>query len=301
VRTPVLRRLLDAPSVWQWLDPLDVRLKQVVDAVLPSGRIADTLHGKDVGHPAHPPLAQAALSGLTGAALLGAAELVTGASAPSYGPGRRLLALVGIAGAAPTVVTGLADWSDLHEDQQRTGVVHAATMGAGLLLSVLARATGRRRRSAALDVAACSVVTFGAALGGHLAYRWAAGANHAEHFPHLVGEDWSRVCRSAEVGEGGLRGVTLGDEAVVVGRAEGQLFALADRCSHLAGPLHEGEVEVVAGVTCVVCPWHQSAFDVTDGEPRRGPAYAPQPVLDARETDGWVEVRPRRLPGVPSR
>jgi nitrite reductase/ring-hydroxylating ferredoxin subunit len=300
VRTPVLRRMLDAPSAWQWLDPLDVRLKQAADAVLPSGWLADTLHGKDVGHPAHPPLAQAALSGLTGAALLGAAELVSGGST-TYGPGRRLLALVGIAGAAPTVVTGLADWSELHEDQQRTGVVHAATMGAGLLLSLLARTTRHRRRSAALDVAACSVVTVGAALGGHLAYRWAAGANHAEQFPHLVGEGWSRVCRSAEVGEGHLTGVVLGDEAVVVGRAGGDVFALADRCSHLSGPLHEGEVEVVDGATCVVCPWHQSAFDVADGEPRRGPAYAPQPVLDAREADGWVEVRPRRLPGVPPR
>ncbi len=261
------------------------------------------MHGRDVGHPAHPPLAQAALSGLTGAAVLGAAELVLSpaGSASPYGSARRLLALVGMAGAAPTAVTGLADWSDLHEDQQRTGAVHAGTMAAGLVVSLLARVTRSSRRSAALDVAACTVVTLGAALGGHLAYRWAAGANHAEDFPHLVGEGWSRVGRGDALAEGTLHGVALGDEAVVVGRDGGRVFALADRCSHLAGPLHEGEIAVVGGATCVVCPWHRSAFDVTDGEPQRGPAYAPQPVLDAREVDGWVEVRPRLLPGVPPR
>ncbi len=233
----------------------------------------------------------------------GAAELAAGSRGAdaSFGAGRGLLALLGVAGAAPTVATGLADWSELHEDQQRTGIVHAATMATGVLVSLLARASRSRRRSAALDVAACGVVTFGAAIGGHLAYRWAAGANHAEQFPHLVGDGWMPVCRSADVTDGRLHGVALGDEPVVVGRDRGRVFALGDRCSHLAGPLHEGEIDVVGGVTCVVCPWHQSAFDIADGEPARGPAYAPQPVLDAREADGWVEVRPRRLPGVPPR
>jgi nitrite reductase/ring-hydroxylating ferredoxin subunit len=114
-------------------------------------------------------------------------------------------------------------------------------------------------------------------------------------------EGWVRVCSVDELAEGRLRPGTVGDEPIVVGRIDGELFALADRCSHLAGPLSEGELRSVGGQSCVVCPWHGSAFRVGDGEVVAGPAYAPQPTLDVRAADGWVDVRARRLPGVAGR
>jgi nitrite reductase/ring-hydroxylating ferredoxin subunit len=62
-------------------------------------------------------------------------------------------------------------------------------------------------------------------------------------------------------------------------------------CSHLSGPLYEGTVEAVRGTTCLVCPWHGSAFDLDDGEPRRGPAANAQEKLEVRMQAGRVLAR----------
>lgn len=303
-RSPLVS-VLDAPSGWRWLDPVAQRVRGAVEAVLPSGWFRDLLYGKGIGHPTHPPLAQAVLGGWTGAAVLGVAELVEGRAESRRGGGatasRPLLGWVGLAAAGPTVIAGLNDWSNLHEDQQRTGLVHATVMSAAAGMSVAARLSRRPRQSAWCDVGAALVATVGAALGGHLAYRWSAGANHAEAFPHLAKEGWTRVCRVDDLVEGELRATTVGDEPVVVGRSAGRIFALADRCSHLAGPLHEGEVTSLDGVPCVVCPWHGSVFRLDDGGVVAGPAYAAQPSLEVRTAFGWVDVRAVRLPGVAGR
>jgi nitrite reductase/ring-hydroxylating ferredoxin subunit len=74
---------------------------------------------------------------------------------------------------------------------------------------------------------------------------------------------------------------------VVVRETDGSIHALADRCSHLAGPLSAGTVSD----GCVRCPWHGSVFRLSDGLNVRGPAVAPQPAFDARVTDGQVELR----------
>jgi nitrite reductase/ring-hydroxylating ferredoxin subunit len=84
--------------------------------------------------------------------------------------------------------------------------------------------------------------------------------------------------------------VTAGDVEVMVTRRQGTLCGLADRCSHQGGPLHEGEL--VDGR--VRCPWHASEFVVADGSVAHGPASAPQPVYDARDDDGILQVRRTR-------
>jgi nitrite reductase/ring-hydroxylating ferredoxin subunit len=62
-------------------------------------------------------------------------------------------------------------------------------------------------------------------------------------------------------------------------------------CSHLAGPLYEGSVEEVRGEQCLVCPWHESAFALDSGEPRRGPSANPQEKLEVRMEAGRVQAR----------
>ncbi len=42
---------------------------------------------------------------------------------------------------------------------------------------------------------------------------------------------------------------------------------------------------------CVECPWHGSRFRLADGSVARGPAFAPQPVVDVRIRNDVVEVR----------
>lgn len=61
---------------------------------------------------------------------------------------------------------------------------------------------------------------------------------------------------------------------------------LADRCSHLSGPLSGGEL----ADSCLTCPWHGSAFRITDGSVARGPATATQSAFRTREAVGAIQV-----------
>jgi nitrite reductase/ring-hydroxylating ferredoxin subunit len=65
------------------------------------------------------------------------------------------------------------------------------------------------------------------------------------------------------------------------------VHALKETCSHAGGPLSEGELR---GDT-IICPWHASAFRLSDGAVRHGPASTRQVAYRARINDGQVEVQ----------
>lgn len=48
----------------------------------------------------------------------------------------------------------------------------------------------------------------------------------------------------------------------------GDYFAVSRRCRHLGANLAEGSIDQDG---CLVCPWHQSKYDVTTGRMVRGP------------------------------
>jgi nitrite reductase/ring-hydroxylating ferredoxin subunit len=62
---------------------------------------------------------------------------------------------------------------------------------------------------------------------------------------------------------------------VLLYRAFGTVWALANTCSHMGGSLDEGTT-TDNGVTC---PWHGSKFSFADGGVLRGPASSPNPVM----------------------
>ena len=73
-----------------------------------------------------------------------------------------------------------------------------------------------------------------------------------------------------------------------------RVYALAETCAHLGGPLADGRLEESPqGHPVVVCPWHGSRFDMENGEVLDGPSAYYQPCFDARINDGQVEVRRR--------
>ena len=65
--------------------------------------------------------------------------------------------------------------------------------------------------------------------------------------------------------------VTLDGDEVAVYNVDGSFYATQNECPHAYGPLNEGDLE---GVN-IVCPWHNSCFDVRDGTVVRGPAREP--------------------------
>ncbi|NEC49638.1 Rieske (2Fe-2S) protein [Actinospica acidiphila] len=274
--------LLDAlerdPGRDHLIDMLGARVR-----ALPLGRVRDVLHGTWLGHPVHPMAIHLPLGSWMSAAVL------------DVKPGRSrqadVLVALGLAGAVPAALSGLVDWAELRREQQRVGLVHAwaNTAAVGLYgASLVMRLSGKGAKGRILGYLGLTTVGVGGLLGGHLAYRQAAGANHAEEVPHVVRDGWHRVggVDDFPVGEA-MRCVVDDVPVLVVRESGGELHALAERCSHLAGPLSEGTV----ADGCVRCPWHGSVFRLSDGWNVEGPATAPQPAFDTRVTDGHVEVR----------
>ncbi|MFC9296742.1 Rieske 2Fe-2S domain-containing protein [Streptomyces sp. NPDC057011] len=271
---------------WPGADVLIGRIRTAVRAV-PLGPARDLLHGRPLGHPVHPLLVQVPIGTWLSAAVL---DLL-----PGRHDGAHVLIGAGLAAAAPAAWAGWADWAELPPEQARTGLLHALGNTAGIALyasSLLARRHGRIRRGKALAMAGLTAVGAAGALGGHLAFRQAAGANHAEDVPHLVQDGWHRVGPLAgfPVGRPGRARVD-GVDVLVVRESEETVRILAERCAHMGGPLSEGEVSE----GCVRCPWHGSVFRLSDGWNVEGPATSPQPAFDTRIVDGNVEARLRHL------
>ena len=269
------------------LDGPVTAVKKAVDAGLRSPEVRDALHGVWLGHALHPAMIIMPLGSWISAAVL---DVLPGGRRAA-----RTLVGFGVLTALPTATAGAADWSDLHPQQQRTGLVHAAGNLAALSLQAAswqARRRGRQALGSALSLAALGVGGVAAYLGGHLAYRQAAGVNHAEQAPHLLPQEFTRLCALEELPDGRPVRKVLGGVPVFVLRRDRRVDVLFDECAHLSGPLSEGELSGAGADLCVTCPWHGSVYAVADGEVRRGPSTHPQPVLQVRvEPDGTVQVR----------
>jgi nitrite reductase/ring-hydroxylating ferredoxin subunit len=75
-------------------------------------------------------------------------------------------------------------------------------------------------------------------------------------------------------------GKVTGAGRYAVGNVAGEVFAVSRRCRHLGADLAGGTID---GEGRLVCPWHQSAYDVRTGRMVRGPqgAFAKVPGLGA--------------------
>jgi nitrite reductase/ring-hydroxylating ferredoxin subunit/uncharacterized membrane protein len=279
----------------QVLDRPVSALSSLVVHALPPGRRTDALHGVPFGQPAHPALVRIPLGCWASAVLL---DLRGG---PGAERAAATLIAAGVAAAVPAAAAGLADWSALHSHQQRVGLVHAISQAGATTLfagSLLARAAGRHGRGKLLSAGGLLTATAGAYLGGHLALRLGAGVSHAEPIGHLAALGWHDLCPLAELPEGRPARRQLGYLSVLAVRDGDAVQVLADRCSHLGGPLHQGRVASADGVALVTCPWHGSAFRLADGAVLHGPSTARQPAFDARVTGArMVQVRPQDPPG----
>ena len=261
----------------------DSRLDQAVSAgqrvarLIRPEKVRDVLHGVWLGHPLHPVLVQAPVGAWLSASLVD----VLGDHRSA-----RWLTAAGLTAAVPAAVAGMVDWSEQHEQQMRVGVVHAAANLVAMSLYGSSLVTRMQRRGLVLRLAGLACVAVSGVAGGHISFRLAGGANHAEPVPHLVEPGWHQLMASAELPEGKPVRELLGEVPVVAVRVDGAVHVLADRCSHMSGPLSGGEL----ADGCLTCPWHGSMFRLADGSVARGPATAPQPAFRTREVGGAIQV-----------
>ncbi|MCB0258061.1 MAG: non-heme iron oxygenase ferredoxin subunit, partial [Anaerolineae bacterium] len=75
----------------------------------------------------------------------------------------------------------------------------------------------------------------------------------------------------ADLQPGQAMALTVDNATVAVYNVDGTFYATQDECTHVDGPLSEGDME---GST-IICPWHASCFDVTTGAVLKGPAREP--------------------------
>lgn len=284
------------------LDRLAMPLRDYAKKLLRPRGLTDVLHGVWLGHPLHPALVQLPTGAFFSSAVADAL--------PGQQRSAETLLRTGLIAAVPAAVAGLADYMEGHEEQQRVGVVHAAGNTLALVCyfgSLRLRAAQRRAPALAASSTGHLMLAVSAALGGHMSYHLAMGANHAQGVPHLGPTEWTDVGAFDGLTDGEPVKRFAGDTAVVLVRDGTRVDALSDVCAHASAPLHQGTVldgasgdPDAAGERCLRCPWHGSVYRLRDGQVVHGPATAEQPPFDSRVVAGRVQVKVRTYPGVPS-
>jgi nitrite reductase/ring-hydroxylating ferredoxin subunit len=274
-----------------WLEPLADRFQSVLSntatAAGPAGQqVEDVLHGRWLGHPLHPALVNVPLGAWTVAAVLDAAEEVSGNGA--LGRSADAAIGVGVVGALGAAITGIADWRHTDGQARRIGLAHGLLNTGALALYTTSLILRRfKARRAGRGVAALGYVAANAAayLGGHLVFNEQIGVDHTadQHAPQV----FVPVLRAAELPDHTLRRVTANGMPVLLLRRGERIYALAETCSHLGAPLAEGRCEDLS----VICPWHGSRFSFETGKVLNGPSIYPQPCFETRVQEGQIEVR----------
>jgi nitrite reductase/ring-hydroxylating ferredoxin subunit/uncharacterized membrane protein len=276
------------------LDTVSDALQPAVTDLFKSGgetgqAVKNFLHGAWLGHPLHPVLTDIPVGAWTTALALDAMEAVSGRE--EFGSAADAAIAVGLVGALGAAATGITDWSETEGRGRKVGLVHGLlNVGAATLYatSLVMRRGKARRVGIGLSMLGYLVSGASAYLGGHLVFEEKIGVDHTagQQFP----DDYVPVMEDAALAENQLTRVKVGDVPILLVRRGGQIHVLAETCSHLGGPLAEGELVDDS----VRCPWHGSRFSLKDGSVIDGPATHTQPCMEARVRDGQIEIRLRR-------
>ncbi|HET7441730.1 MAG TPA: Rieske 2Fe-2S domain-containing protein [Terriglobales bacterium] len=273
----------------EWLKPAEERLQKLLHKAfqLKGGRQAKNfLHGTWIGHPLHVILTDVPIGAWTVAIAFDALDSMS--TRRQYSLAADTAITLGLAGAVGAAAAGVTDWQDIDPPARRIGLVHGLLNVASVVLfgsSLVARRRGGRATGRGLAALGYAVSVAAARLGGNLVYGQKIGVDHtaSEKLP----EEFAPVLSETELQDGKPVRAEHNGTPILLVRRGSQIYALAETCSHLGGPLSEGKLEG----DVIQCPWHGSRFSIQDGHVIDGPAVHPQPCLEARIRNGQVEVR----------
>ena len=99
--------------------------------------------------------------------------------------------------------------------------------------------------------------------------------------------EWKEICRVDDIPVLGSRRVARakGPEVAIFRNAEGEVFALLDRCPHKGGPLSQG---IVFGRS-VACPLHNWTIALCDGV-AAAPDHGCTPRFAVKVENGTVSL-----------
>lgn len=101
----------------------------------------------------------------------------------------------------------------------------------------------------------------------------------------MVGEYLS-VCRLEDILESEVKRFDVNGISLVLAKYHGEIYALANLCSHDGGDL--GEADLVGD--CIRCPRHGAKFDLKTGAAKSMPAVVGIDAYDVKTEDGIVLV-----------
>ena len=248
--------------------------------------IMDFLHGKPFGHPLHPILTDIPIGSWILAAFFDVLALVVGSK------GARqiadVLTTVGTLAAIPTAISGIADYSSI----KKSAAPYAATHGIlntialyAYVRSTIARVQGQRFTALFYSLIGLTVSTVSAWFGGDMVYRHRIGVNHA--VPEAI-DEWTTVMAAEDLEDENPTRVDADGVPVLLFRYNGIIHATHAVCSHAGGPLEKGRI---VDETCIVCPWHDSVYDMRDGRLIHSPSTFSQPRYQVRVNMGEIQVR----------
>jgi nitrite reductase/ring-hydroxylating ferredoxin subunit len=106
-------------------------------------------------------------------------------------------------------------------------------------------------------------------------------------------DGWADVCSLDELADPKKLRVSADGDVVLLVKAEDQVFAIGNQCTHQGAGLDRGVIRIAGSVRTVTCPAHGSVFRLDDGKVMRPPATKPVPAYDVKVEDGRVFVRSR--------
>lgn len=278
----VISRVVKRIEKEKSLDAISKPISKLASKVTAPDTIKYVLSGSWLGHQLHPMLSDVPIGAWSMASLLD----LTGSE--QMRPAAQRLVGVGVLSSFPVAITGASDWSDSYGKEQRVGLAHALANSWGTTLQILswvARRNDYHKLGTGLSLVGLGFTASAGYLGGHLSFDMGVGVNHTAF--QQGSRKWTDVAAETDVEDGQLVRVEVNDTPVVLTRHQGDLHALSATCAHAGGPLHKGRIEG----DCIVCPWHESKFRITDGTPQRGPAGSAQPVWQVRAEDGRIAIR----------
>lgn len=293
-----VKELKDMLRRQTWIDRFAIPLQKAVQGFYQrTGRLgtflADFLNGAWLGHPLHPVITDVPIGSWIAAVVLDGLEASTGKR--GFGRSADTAVSIGVASAVSAAAAGLTDWQHLQGESRRTGLLHATFNSLALIFflgSLASRKNKQRALGRSLALAGLALSGAGAYLGGDLVFRQKVGVNHAPE--NLRQPEFKPVLAVSDLPEDQPTRAMLKDTPLVLVRRGQQVYALAESCAHLGGPLAKGELSSgEAGIPQITCPWHGSIFAMDSGRVVRGPSAYPQPCLEARIMNGQVEVRVR--------
>ena len=283
----ISQRIIDAlPFLDRIAEAVQPKVQEAVEA---SGTTArNALDGTWLESPLHPALTDVPVGSWTAALVFDGLDAVSDSRAMRNAADASLA--FGVLAALGAATTGLSDWRYLTGGSRRMGVAHGLLNVIGLLLSIVSlvlRATGRRNAGRLIFLAGYSVSGTAAHLGGELSYNYGLRVNRNIVQGDGPGE-FVPVLDEAELPQDGTRKVEVEGAGILLSRSSsGEVCAISSVCSHLGGPLEQGDRE---GDT-VICPLHGSRFNLCSGGVIDGPAVFPQPRYETRVRDGRIEVK----------